>query len=78
MGWPPIKSWRKKLMHRHQQAGGGRIMEDPTVERGSRGSNPTYVEVRMAGARNRKKDRSTTVSFFPGTFRHIDHHVWEL
>ncbi|KAI8569094.1 hypothetical protein RHMOL_Rhmol02G0252200 [Rhododendron molle] len=47
VGWPPIKSWRKKLMQRQQ--GGGRMMEDRTVERGSRGSNSTYVEVRMAG-----------------------------
>lgn len=39
----------------HRQQGGGRIMEDRTVERGSRGSNSTYVEVRTAGVPTGRK-----------------------
>ncbi|KAF5936223.1 hypothetical protein HYC85_027352 [Camellia sinensis] len=48
VGWPPIKSWRKKLMHQHHQQGGRtRIVKDRTVERGT--SNSTYVKVNMEG-----------------------------
>uniref|UniRef100_A0A5B6YND2 Auxin-responsive protein n=1 Tax=Davidia involucrata TaxID=16924 RepID=A0A5B6YND2_DAVIN len=46
VGWPPIKSWRKKLLHHHQ---GGRIVNDRTAE-GERGaSNSMYVKVKMEG-----------------------------
>ncbi|PSS01116.1 Auxin-responsive protein [Actinidia chinensis var. chinensis] len=46
VGWPPIKSWRKKLLHQHQ---GRRIVNDQAVERGSRGSSAMYVKVKMEG-----------------------------
>ncbi|XP_059659125.1 probable LRR receptor-like serine/threonine-protein kinase At1g56130 [Cornus florida] len=58
VGWPPIKSWRKKLLsdHDHQV---GRIMinNNRTAERGRGGSNSMYVKVKMEGvAIGRKVD----------------------
>ncbi|KAL6985259.1 hypothetical protein U1Q18_018635 [Sarracenia purpurea var. burkii] len=55
VGWPPIKSWRMKLLH--QQQHGGRIMKHRTAERGGGvgggggggRSNSTYVKVKMEG-----------------------------
>ncbi|KAA8521579.1 hypothetical protein F0562_012252 [Nyssa sinensis] len=46
VGWPPIKTWRKKQLHHHQ---GGRIINNPTAERERGGSNSMYVKVRMEG-----------------------------
>ncbi|KAA8525476.1 hypothetical protein F0562_007331 [Nyssa sinensis] len=46
VGWPPIKSWRKKLLHQYQ---GGQIVNDRTAERGRGGSNSMYVKVKMEG-----------------------------
>lgn len=46
VGWPPVKSWRRKLMCQHQ---GGRMVADRTVEKESGGAGPTYVKVKMEG-----------------------------
>ncbi|XP_059460343.1 auxin-responsive protein IAA28 [Corylus avellana] len=46
VGWPPIKSWRKKQLHQHQ--GGQQIKNDPTARR-TGGSNSLYVKVKMEG-----------------------------
>lgn len=59
IGWPPIKSWRKKLFHGHGQQV-GRIITDhrmaaAAAERGGGGgtsnfrTNSTYVKVKMEG-----------------------------
>ncbi|CAK9154595.1 unnamed protein product [Ilex paraguariensis] len=46
VGWPPIKSWRRKLLHEHQ---GGRIANHRTAERGNGGTKSMYVKVKMEG-----------------------------
>jgi auxin-responsive protein IAA len=47
VGWPPIKSWRKKQLHQHHQ-GGQPIKNDPMARR-TGGSNSLYVKVKMEG-----------------------------
>ncbi|KAK9279377.1 hypothetical protein L1049_013056 [Liquidambar formosana] len=47
VGWPPIKSWRRKLLHQHQ---GGQTENIPMVAKNERGgSNAMYVKVKMEG-----------------------------
>ncbi|CAK9154596.1 unnamed protein product [Ilex paraguariensis] len=46
VGWPPIKSWMKNLLHGHQ---GGRIANQRTTERGNGGTKSMYVKVKMEG-----------------------------
>ncbi|KAF7149989.1 hypothetical protein RHSIM_Rhsim02G0201900 [Rhododendron simsii] len=80
VGWPPIKSiWRKKLMHRHGQQGGGRIMEDRTVERGSRGSNSTRTWRSGWPQECQPEERSIDLQLFHSSRALSDtliHHVW--
>lgn len=47
VGWPPIKSWRKKELHHQQQHHGQIRMQG--IENQSRGSKPLYVKVNMEG-----------------------------
>ncbi|XP_050217826.1 probable LRR receptor-like serine/threonine-protein kinase At1g56140 [Mercurialis annua] len=55
VGWPPIKSWRKKLLHHHRQQGGdGRVAaagnENNNMNNGTAcGTNSKYVKVKMEG-----------------------------
>ena len=44
VGWPPIKSWRKKTFHQHQV---GRIETNQTVEKDN--GRSIYVKVKMEG-----------------------------
>lgn len=46
VGWPPVKSWRKKVICQHQ---GGRMVFDRTAEKESGGAGPIYVKVKMEG-----------------------------
>lgn len=50
VGWPPIKSWRKKELHQ-QHAAGGRIRNNrmQANENHRRGPNSFYVKVNMEG-----------------------------
>ncbi|XP_058206885.1 auxin-responsive protein IAA14-like isoform X1 [Rhododendron vialii] len=51
VGWPPIKSWRKKLCQKNNVYGGG-VGGDVVGgggDRGGGGSNPTLVKVKMEG-----------------------------
>ncbi|WCJ30302.1 indole-3-acetic acid inducible 29 [Euphorbia peplus] len=55
VGWPPIKSWRKKALHHHQQhQQHGNInhnhnLNNDNDERHGGGSNSMYVKVKMEG-----------------------------
>lgn len=54
VGWPPIKSWRKKELHQQHPAGGhirNDGMQQDNIENQSRGgySKPLYVKVNMEG-----------------------------
>ena len=44
VGWPPVKSWRKKIFHQHQV---GRIENNLTVEKEN--GRSIYVKVKMEG-----------------------------
>lgn len=50
MGWPPVKSWRRKELHQQHPAR-GRIRNDriQANENQSRGPNSLYVKVNMEG-----------------------------
>lgn len=48
MGWPPIKSWRKKLCQKNNVYGGGGDGVGGG-DGGGGGSNPTLVKVKMEG-----------------------------
>ncbi|XP_027356312.1 auxin-responsive protein IAA28 [Abrus precatorius] len=50
VGWPPIKSWRRKELH-HEQPARGQIRNDrmQANENRSVGSNSLYVKVNMEG-----------------------------
>lgn len=52
VGWPPIKSWRKKVLHHQHQAGhvvnSTRMATAGNYEYGT-GSNSKYVKVKMEG-----------------------------
>ncbi|KAF8411876.1 hypothetical protein HHK36_004435 [Tetracentron sinense] len=56
MGWPSIKSWRKKLQYKNQS---GRAENDRSEEKGSGGSNSMYVKSQQSkethGAANRHR-----------------------
>ena len=57
VGWPPIKSWRKKLLqdqhhHRGHHQGGHQVLENPRMANNGRSeSEPSsmYVKVKMEG-----------------------------
>ncbi|KAK3040926.1 hypothetical protein RJ639_028800 [Escallonia herrerae] len=46
VGWPPVKSWRRKLLQEHR---GGQIANDQVLVRGGGRTNSIYVKVRMEG-----------------------------
>ncbi|XP_061341055.1 auxin-responsive protein IAA29 [Gastrolobium bilobum] len=48
VGWPPIKSWRKKELHQQHPAG-GQIRNNRMQANQSRGLNSLYVKVNMEG-----------------------------
>jgi len=50
VGWPPVKSWRRKELHQHHPAR-GQIRNDriQANENRSRGPNSLYVKVNMEG-----------------------------
>ncbi|WVZ20394.1 hypothetical protein V8G54_007716 [Vigna mungo] len=50
VGWPPVKSWRRKELHQHHPAR-GQIRNDRIQANGnqSRGPNSLYVNVNMEG-----------------------------
>lgn len=65
VGWPPVKTWRKKVRHQIPNSGAenNRL---PAVENGigGRASRSTYVKVKMEGAAiARKIDLSVHHSF---------------
>lgn len=51
VGWPPIKSWRKKELHQQPHPAGGQIRNDRihANKNQSRGANTLYVKVNMEG-----------------------------
>ncbi|CAK7353720.1 unnamed protein product [Dovyalis caffra] len=53
VGWPPIKSWRKKVFHHQHQRGhmvnSNRMATAGNYENGAAGSNSKYVKVKMEG-----------------------------
>lgn len=49
MGWPPIKSWRKKHLHQLQQDGLGYHYWMEENEDDGIVFNPIYVKVKMEG-----------------------------
>jgi auxin-responsive protein IAA len=50
VGWPPIKSWRKKELHDHELPEHRRIDRiNQANENQSRRSKPLYVKVNMEG-----------------------------
>ncbi|KAJ1410941.1 PB1 domain [Sesbania bispinosa] len=51
VGWPPIKSWRKKELHQQHPAARGQIRNNrmQANENQSRESNSLYVKVNMEG-----------------------------
>lgn len=54
MGWPPIKSWRKKAFHQHQD---DHIANNRALGAGNEngGSNSMYVKVKMEGVAIKRK-----------------------
>ncbi|KAL3844037.1 hypothetical protein ACJIZ3_001440 [Penstemon smallii] len=46
VGWPPINSWRRELLHHHHQGGGWMVVNH---RRGERLRNSMYVKVKMEG-----------------------------
>lgn len=67
MGWPPIKSWRKRLCHENQVVrawNNNQMVENGYVCGGRRASNSMYVKVKMEGVViARKVDLSQHHSF---------------
>ncbi|XP_075675269.1 auxin-responsive protein IAA28-like [Castanea sativa] len=66
VGWPPIKSWRKRLCHENQvvRAWNNQMVENGYVWGGRRASNSMYVKVKMEGVViARKVDLSQHHSF---------------
>ncbi|KAI4316335.1 hypothetical protein L6164_024323 [Bauhinia variegata] len=49
VGWPPIKEWRKKILHLPQHHGGQIRNDRGPAENKGRGSNSLYVKVKMEG-----------------------------
>nr|GMD48717.1 auxin-responsive protein IAA29 [Ipomoea batatas] len=62
VGWPPIRSWRKRQLHNHQGGGWVAVTNERIVANGGR--NSTFVKVKMEGvAIGRKIDLSLYNSY---------------
>nr|GMD47514.1 auxin-responsive protein IAA29 [Ipomoea batatas] len=62
VGWPPIRSWRKRQLHNHQGGGWVVVTNERIVANGGR--NSTFVKVKMEGvAIGRKIDLSLYNSY---------------